>query len=115
MAHYASCIMWFLVPLSSQFVLSLTIKSGHQLLKFVDQAWLEVIGGQGTYNTIMTSSSRIIKNRPTIPNSYLIISILSASALLFLSMAIFICSVINTLVFHTKNTFGSYKTDSSLS
>lgn len=109
MLHYASCIMWFLVPLSTQYILSLTIKSGHQLLKFVDQAWLETIGGQGIYSTIMTSSSNIIKNRPTIPNSYLIISVLSASTLLLLCIIIFICSVINTLVFHTKNTFGSYK------
>lgn len=91
--HYASCIMWFLVPLSSQYVLSLTIKSGHQLLKFVDQAWLEVIGGQGTYSTIISTSSNIIKNRPTIPNSYLLISILSASILLSLCILIFICSI----------------------
>lgn len=107
--HFASCIIWFLVPLSTQYILSLTIKSGHQLLKFVDQTWLETIGGQGMYNTIISSSSNIIKNRPTIPNSYLMISVLSASVLISLCLLIFICSIVNTLVFHTKNTLGSYK------
>lgn len=78
-SHYASCIIWFLVPLSSQFVLSKPLITGHHLLKSVDQAWLEVRGGQGAYNSIIKSSSNIIKNRPITPNSYLLISILAAT------------------------------------
>ena len=77
-SHYASCIMWFLVPLSSQFILSKPLSIGHVYLKRVDQAWLENFGGQGSYKLIISTSSRIIKNRPTIPNSYLLISILTA-------------------------------------
>jgi hypothetical protein len=86
LSHYASCIIWFLVPLSSQFVLSTPIITGHQLLKSVDQAWLEVAGGQGSYNFIMKSSSNIIKNRPITPNSYLIISMLAATIIVSVTL-----------------------------
>lgn len=85
-SHYASCIIWFLVPLSSQFVLSAPLKIGHQLLKSVDQTWLETTRGQGAYNFIIKSSSRVIKNRPTTPNSYLIISILAATVIVSISL-----------------------------
>lgn len=87
-SHYASCIIWFLVPLSSQFVLSKPIIIGHYYLKIVDQAWLERIGGQGSYNFIIKSSSRIIKNRPVLPNSYLIISILATISLISITLVI---------------------------
>lgn len=87
-SHYASCIIWFLVPLSSQFVLSKPIILGHYYLKIVDQAWLETVGGQGSNNFIMKTSSRIIKNRPTLPNSYLIISILRAISLISITIVI---------------------------
>ncbi len=87
-SHYASCIIWFLVPLSSQFILSIPIKSGHYFLKLVDQAWLETIGGQGRYKFIISSSSNIIKNRPIIPNSYLIISILASTVIVSITLLV---------------------------
>ena len=87
-SHYASCIIWFLVPLSSQFILSRPIIVGHNYLKIVDQAWLERIGGQGSYNFIMKSSSSIIKNSPVLPNSYLIISVLAAISLISITLVI---------------------------
>lgn len=85
-SHYASCIIWFLVPLSSQFILSTPLVAGHHLLKSVDQAWLEVSGGQGSYNFIIKSSSNIIKNRPITPNSYLIISVLAATIVVSITL-----------------------------
>jgi len=87
-SHYASCIIWFLVPLSSQFILSKPILLGHYYLKIVDQAWLETAGGQGSHRFIIKTSSRITKNRPTIPNSYLIISILRAISLISITIVI---------------------------
>lgn len=87
-SHYASCIIWFLVPLSSQFILSRPIIVGHNYLKIVDQAWLERIGGQGSYNFIMKSSSSIIKNSPVLPNSYLIMSVLAAISLISITLVI---------------------------
>jgi hypothetical protein len=41
MSHYASCTIWFLVPLSTQFILTEPIKIGHNYLKIVDQGWFE--------------------------------------------------------------------------
>lgn len=87
-SHYASCIIWFLVPLSSQFILSAPINIGHQYLKSVDQAWLETVGGQGRYNFIINTSSAVIKNRPIAPNSYLIASILASTILVTLTILI---------------------------
>lgn len=87
-SHYASCIIWFLVPLSSQFVLSKPMILGHYYLKIVDQAWLETVGGQGSNNFIIKTSSRIMKNRPTLPNSYLMISILRAISLISITIVI---------------------------
>lgn len=87
-SHYASCIIWFLVPLSSQFILSIPLKSGHYYLKLVDQAWLETIGGQGMNKFIINSSSKVIKNRPVLPNSYLIISVLASTVLVSLTLMV---------------------------
>jgi NADH-ubiquinone oxidoreductase chain 5 len=74
-SHYASCSIWFLVPLSTQFVIEQPIKIGHRYLKLVDQAWFEKISGQGMLSRIMTASSSIIKNSPQTPNSYLLIRV----------------------------------------
>ena len=86
MSHYASCIIWFLVPLSTQSILSLPIKIGHHLLKSVDQAWLEASRRQGAYSFIMKTSSAVIKNRPTTPNSYLLISVLATTVIVSISL-----------------------------
>jgi hypothetical protein len=87
-SHYASCMIWFLVPLSSQFILSKPMVIGHYYLKIVDQAWLETIGGQGSYKFIIKTSSTIIKNRPLLPNSYLLISILAAISIISTTLVI---------------------------
>jgi NADH-ubiquinone oxidoreductase chain 5 len=73
-SHYASCTIWFLVPLSTQFIIMQPIKIGHKYLKLVDQAWFEKIRGQGIISNIINISSSIIKNAPQTPNSYLLIS-----------------------------------------
>lgn len=83
--HYASCMIWFLVPLSSQFVIKLPIYMSHNYLKLIDQSWLEILGGQGIHKlSIKTSSILITSSRP-IPVNYLIISsVLSLTALLII-------------------------------
>lgn len=78
MSHYASCTIWFLVPLSTQFILTEPIKIGHNYLKIVDQGWFEKIRGQGIIANIITSSASIIKNAPYTPNSYLIITVIAS-------------------------------------
>jgi NADH-ubiquinone oxidoreductase chain 5 len=72
--HYASCMMWFLVPLSSQLTIKLPIYLSHNYLKLIDQSWLEALGGQGI-NALSTKSSNIlISASKPIPVNYLIIS-----------------------------------------
>lgn len=66
--HYASCIMWFLVPIASQIMLKFPIWSSHLFLKLTDQSWLELLGAQGINMLIMDNSSTTQAYIPTIPN-----------------------------------------------
>jgi len=40
--HYALCSIWFLVPLSTQFIIKYPIYLSHINLKFLDQGWIEL-------------------------------------------------------------------------
>lgn len=56
--HFFLCTIWFLTPLSSQFILPLPIAVGHYALKTIDQGWVEFIGGQGAlFNSSLSSST----------------------------------------------------------
>lgn len=72
--HYASCLIWFLVPLSSQFTIKTPIYISHNYLKSLDQSWLELLGGQGVTRSRFLASNSIIKIFNTKPVNYLIIS-----------------------------------------
>lgn len=74
--HYASCIIWFLVPIASQIILKFPIWSRHLILKLVDQSWLELLGAQGVNLLIINNTSLIQINIPTIPNIYIYIPVL---------------------------------------
>ena len=74
--HYASCIIWFLVPMASQIILKFPIWSRHLILKLVDQSWLELLGAQGVNLLIINNTSLMQRNVPTMPNIYLYIPIL---------------------------------------
>jgi hypothetical protein len=53
--------MWFLVPLRSQFQLSLPITTGHSLTKITDHGWLELGGGLGANNIISAAGSTLLR------------------------------------------------------
>jgi len=72
--HYASCIIWFLIPLSSQFPIKLPIYLSHNYLKLIDQSWLEALRGQGINSLSVKSSNILISASKPIPVNYLIIS-----------------------------------------
>lgn len=59
LSNYASCIMWFLAPLSTQPLITQSIKLRHHLLKTSDQAWLEQFRAQGVFSRIINSGSTI--------------------------------------------------------
>jgi len=74
LTHYASCIIWYLVPLSSQFTIKWPIWAAHNYLKSVDQGWLEIIRRQGINKYIISSRNLYIINFPKSPSSYLVIA-----------------------------------------
>lgn len=70
--HYASCLIWFLVPLSSQFILKAPLQIAHNYIKLVDQGWLEIYSGQGSNKWLIIINNTIIINSPKTANSYLV-------------------------------------------
>nr|BDQ43493.1 NADH dehydrogenase subunit 5 [Metaphire sieboldi] len=74
MMHHASCLMWFLVPLSSQYTLKLPMFTSHNYLKSLDQSWLEILGGQGMASTSFMASNSMMKMFNTKPVNYLMMS-----------------------------------------
>lgn len=72
--HYASCIIWFLVPLSSQFIIKLPMYMSHNYLKLADQSWLEMLGGQGIWNLSNKTSNILITSSKPMPVNYIIMS-----------------------------------------
>nr|BDQ44299.1 NADH dehydrogenase subunit 5 [Pheretima iizukai] len=74
MMHHASCLMWFLVPLSSQFTMKMPMFISHNYLKSLDQSWLESLGGQGMTSTSFLASNSMMKMFNTKPVNYLMMS-----------------------------------------
>lgn len=82
---YASSIIWFLVPLSTQYLIKYSANITHNRLKSIDQGWIEYSRGQGSNYIITTSSNILIKHTPQIPNRYLILIISSLITILLLT------------------------------
>nr|AMO26925.1 NADH dehydrogenase subunit 5 [Amynthas sp. 2 JS-2012] len=74
MTHFASCLMWFLVPLSSQFTMKAPMFISHNYLKSLDQSWLEILGGKGTTSSSFLASNSMMKTFNTKPVNYLMMS-----------------------------------------
>ena len=74
--HYASCTMWFLVPLSTQFTLKTPITFAHQSLKSLDQGWTDLLSGQGTFSLITSNTNKILTNTPYTPNTLILSSVI---------------------------------------
>lgn len=76
--HYASCLIWFLVPLSSQFTIKLPFKAAHYSLKHIDQGWLEVISGINLNKIIIKINNNLSSISPKSPISYLVVIVTSS-------------------------------------
>jgi NADH-ubiquinone oxidoreductase chain 5 len=70
--HYARCIIWFLVPLSTQFILDYPLKLAHWNLKIIDHGWIEI--PQFLHSVITNSNTSLINYSP-IQASQIIISL----------------------------------------
>jgi hypothetical protein len=71
LSHYSLCSIWFLVPLSSQFILKWPIMTAHLNIKYVDQGWLESISGINTNKIIININNLVSTYRPKRPSIYL--------------------------------------------
>lgn len=88
--HFASCIMWYLVPLSSQFIMKFPFYVAHNYLKSVDQGWLEVRGGRGVNSGVMWGRNLYMFLVPNTASSFLVISVTAGIAVLCVSVVFFI-------------------------
>ena len=79
--HFARCLIWFLVPLSTQFTIKAPLTIAHHFIKTVDQGWFELASGQGAFLTATNNSNTVIETSPKYPTIYLSISALLARAL----------------------------------
>nr|AOR07208.1 NADH dehydrogenase subunit 5 [Mesenchytraeus cf. gelidus SL-2017] len=86
-SHYASCTMWYLVPMSSQFTMKLPMALAHNYLKSIDQGWTEVSSGQGSNKLINFYSNMYMLKAPKSPTSYLVVS--STSSVAFMTGLMF--------------------------
>lgn len=74
--HSASCAIWFLVPLSSQFIIKAPILTAHLITKNIDHGWLEQFSGLNI-NTLVTNFNKTsLYLSPKIPSIYIITSII---------------------------------------
>lgn len=82
--HYALCIIWFLVPLSTQFIIKYPINTAHQYLKIIDQGWLEI--PQLIFNNLSIYNKQITIYYPKFTSNIIIITLLSLSIILISSI-----------------------------
>lgn len=66
--HYASTIIWFLVPLSTQIILKTPMWLAHHNLKSIDQGWTENLSSQGYFNTFRYLSNKALYTSPNEPH-----------------------------------------------
>nr|YP_010241723.1 NADH dehydrogenase subunit 5 [Aporrhais serresiana]QTI82411.1 NADH dehydrogenase subunit 5 [Aporrhais serresiana] len=75
--------MWFLAPISAQPLTKMSMILGTELMKSIDQGWLEVLGGQGTMATV--SKTALINQKMQMKSfSFFIAMILSMTALILI-------------------------------
>nr|YP_010852752.1 NADH dehydrogenase subunit 5 [Alviniconcha marisindica]WGL39492.1 NADH dehydrogenase subunit 5 [Alviniconcha marisindica]WJK73060.1 NADH dehydrogenase subunit 5 [Alviniconcha marisindica] len=69
--------MWFLAPLSSQPLTKFSMLLGTNLMKSVDQGWLEILGGQGTFYLVSMVSKQNSKIQIKSFNFFIFLSLFS--------------------------------------
>lgn len=72
--HHASCMIWYLTPLSSQFIMALPLSVAHQYLKTVDHGWIEQGRRQGINKILIRLTNNSLTLQPTRPTGILVVS-----------------------------------------
>lgn len=91
-SHYASCMMWYLVPLSSQFIINLPFYIAHQYLKSTDQGWLELSSGNGIHSAVSSLNNTISSSYRKTPTSFLVSASILSTIILILMLTYASCS-----------------------
>jgi NADH-ubiquinone oxidoreductase chain 5 len=89
--HYASCTIWYLVPLSTQFIIKWPMLLAHHFLKSSDQGWLELTSGNGIHKSLIIRTNWISLTTPKSPTSYLVISSTFTIIFLFIMYISSVC------------------------
>ena len=66
-----SCAIWFLVPLSTQFIIAYPYFIAHNYLKSIDQGWLEIYSGNGFHSMLTKYNNAVLQKSPKSPISFL--------------------------------------------
>jgi len=74
--NYARCIIWFIVPLSTQFTIRLPFLLTHNFIKSIDQGWFEHSSGQGINKLAIINTNIIYNYTPSHPTTYILISVI---------------------------------------
>uniref|UniRef100_A0AAU6QGI3 NADH-ubiquinone oxidoreductase chain 5 n=1 Tax=Prionospio sp. 7 MH-2023 TaxID=3059275 RepID=A0AAU6QGI3_9ANNE len=82
--NYASCMMWFLSPISTQKILPGPYWLAHQFQKNLDHGWEEMFGGQGVLNLTSTSSKSTVSPHQSMVTTHLTLSTLIIPIALFM-------------------------------
>nr|YP_009255776.1 NADH dehydrogenase subunit 5 [Placobdella lamothei]CVK87332.1 NADH dehydrogenase subunit 5 [Placobdella lamothei] len=69
--------MWYLTPISTQFLMGWYMTLSKYYLETVDQAWLEYLGGTGMHLAMVNYSNKSLKINLAGPLNYIILSIVT--------------------------------------
>ena len=88
LTNYASCIIWFLVVLSTQPIINSSLKTSHHLLKHSDQGWFEQLTAQGLFSKIISRRILIQKTNLYTPTRLITRSAIGLTYTLLLTFLI---------------------------
>lgn len=86
--NFASCNIWFLTPLSTQFQLPVPLLTGHTILKTLDQGWWEWTLGQEINNIFGKTSSSLSNIGHKSPNNEILKCFIFGRTLLLVRLLI---------------------------
>lgn len=85
--------IWFLAPLSSQPLTKFSIVLGTNLIKSVDQGWLEILGGQGSFFLVSTLSKQNSKIQIKSFNFFIFLGLFFLALILLANFCIYSSSL----------------------
>nr|UWT52302.1 NADH dehydrogenase subunit 5 [Neomphalidae sp. Hatoma] len=70
-------LMWFLIPVSTLPIISLSMKTSLNFIKVLDQGWLETLGGSGSFFSLMKMSQQNQILQKSVINSFIMMIFLT--------------------------------------